>query len=95
MAVIPLTLVISLCLVFTFVVFFLREQSMTRRRFSSAESEALLPLAEELPRVVEGHAGRRHDHDHDHDHDHASGRGCGCKDGSRPPCAGCLRSREL
>jgi len=50
MTVIPLTLTISLCLVFTFVVFFLREQSMARRRFSSAESEALLPLAEETPR---------------------------------------------
>jgi len=92
MAVIPLTLVISLCLVFTFVVFFLREQSMTRRRFSSAESEALLPLAEELPRVVPDHAGHRDDRGHDHDH--ASGQGCGCKDGSRPPCAGCLRGRE-
>jgi len=45
MAVIPLTLTISLCLVATFVLFFLRES--TRRRFSSAESDALLPLAEE------------------------------------------------
>lgn len=45
MAVIPLTLTISLCLVFTFVLFFLREY--TRHRFSSNESEALLPLAEE------------------------------------------------
>lgn len=50
MAVIPLTLTISLCLVFTFVLFFLREY--TRRRFSSAESEALLPLAEEGRRTV-------------------------------------------
>lgn len=49
MNVIPLTLTISLCLVFTFIVFFLRESS--RRRFSSAEREALLPLAEEMPRV--------------------------------------------
>lgn len=49
MSVIPLTLTISLCLVFTFVVFFLREQS--RRRFSSAESESLLPLADETPRI--------------------------------------------
>lgn len=50
MSVVPLTLTISLCLVFTFVVFFWREY--TRRRFSSAESEALLPLADETPRVV-------------------------------------------
>jgi len=49
MSVVPLTLTISLCLVFTFVVFFLREQS--RRRFGSAESEALLPLADETPLV--------------------------------------------
>jgi hypothetical protein len=50
MSVVPLTLTISLCLVFTFVLFFWREYS--RHRFSSAESEALLPLAEETPRVV-------------------------------------------
>ncbi len=50
MSVIPLTLTISLCLVFTFIVFFLRENS--RRRFSSAEREALLPLADETPQVV-------------------------------------------
>jgi len=36
--------------VFTFVLFFLREYS--RHRFSSAESEALLPLADETPRVM-------------------------------------------
>jgi cbb3-type cytochrome oxidase subunit 3 len=47
MAVIPLTLTISLCLVFTFVVFFLRERA--RQRFDSAESLALLPLADETP----------------------------------------------
>lgn len=45
MSIVPLTLTISLCLVFTFVVFFVREQS--RRRFSSSESDALLPLNEE------------------------------------------------
>lgn len=50
MAVVPLTLTISLCLVFTFVVFFLREHS--RRRFGSSESDALLPLSEETPRVA-------------------------------------------
>lgn len=49
MSVIPLTLTISLCLVFTFIVFFLRENS---RHFSDAERESLLPLAEETPRTV-------------------------------------------
>jgi len=48
MDVIPLTLTISLCLVFTFVLFFLREHS--RHPFSSAERESLLPLADETPR---------------------------------------------
>jgi len=56
MSVIPLTLTISLCLVFTFVVFFLREQ--LRRPFSSAEREALLPLAEETPRTASAGARR-------------------------------------
>lgn len=50
MSVIPLTLTISLCLVFTFVLFFIREQG--RRHLYSAESESLLPLADETPRVV-------------------------------------------
>jgi hypothetical protein len=50
MSVIPLTLTISLCLVATFVIFFLREQS--RRRFGSAESDALLPLLEEQPQPI-------------------------------------------
>ena len=56
MSVVPLTLTISLCLVFTFIVFFLREYS--RHRFGSAESEALLPLADETPRI--GGDGRAH-----------------------------------
>jgi hypothetical protein len=51
MSVVPLTLTISLCLVFTFVLFFLREHA--RGRFSSAESEALLPLADETPRLAQ------------------------------------------
>ena len=50
MAVVPLTLTISLCLVFTFVVFFLREHA--RGRLSSAERDSLLPLAEETPRIA-------------------------------------------
>ncbi|PTX95528.1 hypothetical protein [Opitutus sp. ER46] len=49
MPVVPLTLTISLCLVFTFIVFFLREHA--RGRMSSAERDSLLPLAEEGRRV--------------------------------------------
>lgn len=50
MSVIPLTLTISLCLVFTFLVFFLREHS--RSRLSSAERDAMLPFADEKTRAV-------------------------------------------
>ena len=50
MAVVPLTLTISLCLVFTFIVFFLREHA--RGNLSSAERDSLLPLAEENPRLA-------------------------------------------
>ena len=50
MSVVPLTLTISLCLMFTFVLFFLREFS--RRRFSGIDSESLLPLADETPLVI-------------------------------------------
>jgi hypothetical protein len=52
MAVIPLTLTISLCLVFTFVVFFIREHA--RGRVSCAERDSLLPLASEKRRVQDG-----------------------------------------
>lgn len=45
MSVIPLTLAISLCLVFTFIVFFLREQS--RSRLSSPERDSMLPFSGE------------------------------------------------
>lgn len=84
MSVIPLTLSISLCLVFTFVIFFLHEHS--RRRFSSPEREALLPLAEETPVSAAPVAA------HDHDHSRHAGHGpCGCRDGSRPPCPNCLK----
>lgn len=79
MSVVPLTLTISLCLVFTFVIFFLREYS--RQRFTSAESEALLPLAEETPRLVSARAKLATDP-------------CGCRTGERPPCAGCRHSRH-
>lgn len=56
MAVVPLTLTISLCLVFTFVIFFLREHA--RGRLSSAERDSLLPLAEEEPRMARPTGGR-------------------------------------
>jgi hypothetical protein len=81
MAVVPLTLSISLCLVFTFVVFFLREHA--RGRLSSAERDSLLPLAEERTRLA--HAPAAHD-SAEHGED-----GCGCHRGDREPCAGCLR----
>ncbi len=45
MTVVPLTLTISLCLVFTFIVFFLREHA--RGNLGGAERDSLLPLAEE------------------------------------------------
>ncbi len=57
MAVVPLTLTISLCLVFTFVIFFLREHA--RGRLSSAERDSLLPLADEGSRLA--HAPAPHD----------------------------------
>ena len=47
MTVVPLTLTISLCLVFTFVIFFIREHA--RGNLSSAERDSLLPLADEKP----------------------------------------------
>ena len=50
MPVVPLTLTISLCLVFTFIVFFLREHA--RGHISSAERDSLLPLADESRRVA-------------------------------------------
>lgn len=57
MDVVPLTLTISLCLVFSFVVFFLREQA--RGRLSSPERDSLLPLAGEHGRVRDAAAPRR------------------------------------
>lgn len=50
LSVVPLTLTISLSLVATFVIFFLREQR--RKGFGGWEGEALLPLAEERPHAV-------------------------------------------
>jgi hypothetical protein len=57
MDVVPLTLTISLCLVFTFIVFFLREQA--RGRLSSPERDSLLPLAGERGIVRDAATPRR------------------------------------
>lgn len=81
--VVTLTITVSLCLVFTLVVFFLRHQS---RRFDRAESDSLLPLAEETPRIAGTAARHETDHDHDHNDD-----GCGCRSGRKVPCPGCLK----
>lgn len=48
MSIIPLTVIVSLTLAFTFVVFFLGEHA--RGRLGGAERDSLLPLAEETPR---------------------------------------------
>jgi hypothetical protein len=54
MAVVPFTIAISLMLVTTFIIFFLIERRGAAR--SSAEHDALLPLADERPRVAGGRA---------------------------------------
>jgi hypothetical protein len=59
MSVMPLALSISLCLVFTLVVFFLREQA--RRPFSRAGRASLLPLAGETSRPAPAGERRRPD----------------------------------
>ena len=82
MAVVPLTITISLCLVFSFIAFFLVEHA--RARLSGADRDSLLPLREETPRLVPlraEHSGSRH----------IAKTPCGCEDGSHPPCAGCLK----
>ncbi len=81
MSVIPLTIFFSLLLAGLFIGLFAHEQR--RRRFASAERDSLLPLAGETPRAAGAESAA-------HDHDHGAG-GCGCRDGSRPPCAGCLK----
>ncbi|MBL9206169.1 MAG: hypothetical protein JNN01_13850 [Opitutaceae bacterium] len=90
MAVIPLTLTISLCLVATFVLFFLRESA--HRAFSSAEHDSLLPLADETatPAARRGRQASTTQH--------ASGS-CGCvSDGqgsaARPPCEACRKAQS-
>ena len=56
MSVIPLTIFFSLLLAGLFIVLFAQEQR--RRRFSSAERDSLLPLADETSRTV-GKGGNR------------------------------------
>lgn len=77
MAIVPLTLTISLTLVFTFVIFFLREHA--RGRISSAERDSLLPLAEESPRLVRVLAQP------------ANAHRCNCADSGRVLCPRCSR----
>lgn len=77
MSVIPLTLFVSLLLTGLFIFLFVHVQRRTR--FTSAERDSLLPLADESPRVA-GHAHGK--------------RPCGCRDGSRLPCADCLKRRD-
>lgn len=50
MPVVPLTIIISLTLVFSFVMFFLSEHA--RGRVSSVERDSLLPLTDETPRLA-------------------------------------------
>ena len=89
MSVVPLTLTISLCLVFTFLIFFLREHA--RSGISSAERDSLLPLAEETPHLMESkHLTAESDHDHDEPLT-TDAANCGCRSGRHAPCAGCLK----
>ncbi len=101
MSVIPLTIFFSLLLTGFFIALFAHAQR--RRRFTSSESDSLLPLAEEQPRIVAppevcDHDHEPHHHDH-HDHDdyshvhqgHGSADTCGCRSGKRLPCPGCLK----
>lgn len=87
MPVIPLTLTISLCLVFTFVVFFLCEHA--RGRTGSAEHASLLPLAEETPRAV--HAPATPD---TAPVDRRADDGCGCSTDRNAACAECRARRQ-
>lgn len=96
MSVVPLTLTISLGLVFTFIVLFLREHQRGAR--SCAERDSLLPLGEETPRLAPGRAvsaptepARPADHHDDHAHESEA---CGCRSGRRAPCAGCLKRAD-
>jgi hypothetical protein len=69
----PITLTISLCLAFTFVLFFLCERLNGRK--GSAEHDSLLPLADESPRLARVEC----------EGDEACKRGCRCGDCSNRP----------
>jgi len=88
MSVIPITLFFSLLLAGTFVVLFAREQR--RPRFTSAERDSLLPLADEIGRPVERiptpRSARR-----TAPAQVQADAACTCHAGARPPCASCLR----
>jgi hypothetical protein len=86
MSVVPLTLTISLCLVFTFVIFFLREHA--RGTVSSAERDSLLPLAEEDSRVECASPSQALGQP---THAHQGAKSGGCDNESRAPRAGYLR----
>lgn len=89
MAIVPLTLTISLCLVFTFLIFFWREYA--RGRLSSAERDSLLPLADETPLLERSRAPRAPAR---HGHDAADDGSGGGGDGSRLTRAGCVKRHE-
>lgn len=76
MAVIPLTLTISLCLVATFVLFFLRESA--HRAFSSAEHDAMLPLSDETPSLPSSRSSPATTPARALSHGLSRGRRCGC-----------------
>jgi len=88
MAVIPLTLTISLCLVATFVLFFLRESA--HRVFSSSEHDSLLPLADETATTGSESAPASHGSKT------VASKSCGCSspahdETAHAPCDRCLR----
>ena len=91
MSVIPLTIFFSLLLAGLFIVLFANEQR--RRRFASAESDSLLPLADEQALEVPHDAKADHDHEHHHS-THAHDDNCGCKTGKRAPCPGCQKRKD-
>ncbi len=90
MSVIPITVFLSLGLVFLFVALFLREHR--HRHFANAERDSLLPLADEQPRIQVGPGTKAATAQ-----EPASGSGGGCRPadalantrphGLRPPAA--------
>ena len=81
MSIIPLTVFCSLFLAGLFVVLFVHERR--GGRFTSAERDSLLPLAEETGRLAgpaSGHGPAR--------------EACTCRKGARAACPACLRRRD-